>query len=210
MSDLFLYKARQELKPKGLDGISDDQIGQHWSLYEGYVKNVNELNSRIEDMRKKRSFGPEFAELKRRLGFEYNGMVLHEHYFGILKPGVALPQAESDFTRRFDKSFGSFEHWREEFTAMGKMRGIGWVVLYFDPHTAVLNNHWITIHEDGHIAGFVPILVMDVWEHAYMVDWGAAGRPDYIEAFFRNVDWRRVERRFNEAAAISRVELTPR
>lgn len=210
MSDLYQYKPRQELKPKKLDGISEIQISQHWNLYEGYVKNVNDLNARIEEMRKSGEYGSDFAELKRRLGFEYNGMVLHEHYFGILKPGVPAPELKSEFGQRFDKSFGSFDVWKKEFTAMGKMRGIGWVVLYFDPHTAVLNNHWITVHEDGHIAGFVPILVLDVWEHAYMVDWGATGRPDYVEAFFKNVDWRRVERRFNEAAAISRVELTPR
>lgn len=189
-----LYKAKSELRPKGLDGISEDQIEQHWKLYEGYVKNLNALGERLAEHRKRGDFGPEFSELKRRVAFELDGMVLHEHYFGILRAGQAKPKDSTELVKRMKADFGGFDSWKKEFTAAGKMRGIGWAILYYDPKEEVLANHWITLHEHGHPAGHVPVLVMDVWEHAYMVDHGADGRPDYIEAFFRNVDWEAVDR----------------
>ena len=188
------YQVRQELKPEALAGIGEEQIAQHWALYEGYVKNVNLLDEKLAALADKKDFGPEFAELKRRQGFEYDGMILHEHYFGVLKPGQK-PLGDGDaLTKLMKKSFGGFQKWKDEFTAVGLMRGVGWAILYFDPRAQRLTNHWIGMHESGHPAGFAPILVMDVWEHAYMVDAGAAGRPAYIEAFFKNVDWRKTER----------------
>jgi Fe-Mn family superoxide dismutase len=190
-----VYAVRNELKPGELDGISREQLDQHWRLYEGYVKSVNALNERLTWLSEKGDFGLEFAELKRRLGFEYNGMILHEHYFGILKPGQPPLDHSSELTKQLKRSFGGFESWKREFTGIGKMRGVGWVVLYLDPRGRTLTNHWITLHEEGHIAGFIPVLVMDVWEHAYMVDWGASGRAAYIEAFFKNVDWAKADRR---------------
>jgi Fe-Mn family superoxide dismutase len=193
------YQVRPELKPKALPGISEDQIAQHWKLYEGYVKNVNLLNEKLSALRGKKDFGPEFAELKRRLGFEYDGMILHEHYFGILKAGQKALSEDGALGKLMKKSFGSVANWQEEFTAIGKMRGVGWAILYFDPRARILTNHWIGLHEDGHPAGFVPLLVMDVWEHAFMVDAGADGRPRYIEEFFKNVDWPKMERNFAEA-----------
>ncbi len=201
------YQVRSELKPKGLDGITQDQIDQHWKLYEGYVKNVNTLNEHIDALVKKSEFGPEFAELKRRLGFEYNGMILHEHYFGALKPGQTPLDEAAELTKLMKKNFGGFEPWKREFSAIGKMRGVGWVVLYFDPHYRVLSNHWITLHEEGHLCGFQPVLVMDVWEHAYMVDWGAGGRADYVDAFFKNVDWKAVEGRLKEAEKLPALSM---
>ena len=195
----YTYQARAELRPRELDGISEKQIQQHWTLYEGYVKNVNELNKRLLEHIQKEDFSPEYAELKRRLGFEYNGMILHEHYFAVLKPGQAPANDGSRLDRLLKQSFGGFEEWRKEFTAIGKMRGIGWAILYLDPAHEALSNHWVTLHEDGHPAGFTPLLVMDVWEHAYMVDWGATGRPDYITAFLKNVDWRKVEQNLEAA-----------
>lgn len=193
------YEARQVLRPKRLTGISEEQIAEHWSLYEGYVKNVNLLNEKLAELSGKRSFGVEFSELKRRLGFEYDGMILHEHYFGALKGGQKPPPEGGEFVKMLKKSFGGHGDWLQEFTAVGKMRGIGWAILYFDPHSQSLTNHWINLHEAGHPAGFVPILVMDVWEHAYMVDAGVDGRAAYIEAFLKNVDWPKVERNLENA-----------
>lgn len=193
------YQARQELRPKQLSGISEAQIAQHWSLYEGYVKNVNLLNERLAALSEKGDLGPEFTALKRHLGFEYDGMILHEHYFGALKAGQKQPGDDAELTKLLKKSFGGYSGWLEEFSAMGMMRGAGWVILYYDPRARVLTNHWISLHEDGHPAGFLPILVMDVWEHAYMVDAGAAGRPAYIEAFLKNVDWPMMEKALADA-----------
>lgn len=193
------YQARAALRPGRLSGISEDQIAQHWTLYEGYVKNVNLLNEKLAALSEKKSFGPEFAELKRRMGFEYDGMVLHEHYFGVLKGGQKPPGEGSELVKLLKKSFGGYGAWLQEFTAIGKMRGVGWAILYFDPSAQLLTNHWIGLHEDGHPAGFSPILVLDAWEHAFMVDAGVDGRAAYVEAFIRNVDWPKVERVLSDA-----------
>jgi Fe-Mn family superoxide dismutase len=116
-----------------------------------------------------------------------------------LKAGQKPLAEDAALVKAMKKSFGGFENWKDEFSAIGKMRGVGWAILYFDPRARVLTNHWIGLHEEGHPAGFVPILVMDVWEHAYMVDGGTEGRPRYIEAFFKNVDWPKAERALAEA-----------
>ncbi|PIP82112.1 MAG: superoxide dismutase [Elusimicrobia bacterium CG_4_9_14_3_um_filter_62_55] len=195
----YKYQVRTELRPKRLEGISEDQIAQHWTLYEGYIKNVNSLNERLAALSQKGDFGVEFAELKRRSGFEYDGMLLHEHYFGILKSGQTPLGDDAELTKMLKNSFGGTRKWLEEFSAMGKMRGVGWVILYYDPRAQVLSNHWIGLHEEGHPSGFVPILVMDVWEHAYMVDAGAGGRAPYVDAFLQNVDWPKVDKLLGDA-----------
>jgi Fe-Mn family superoxide dismutase len=193
------FTVRTSLRPKVLKGISEEQLVQHWALYEGYVKNVNLLNERLRDLSGKHEFGPEFTELKRRQGFEYDGMILHELYFDLLKADQK-PLTERDETfKLLESSFGGFLNWKEEFTAVGMMRGVGWAILYFNPRTKTLMNSWIGMHESGHPVGFVPILVLDAWEHAYMVDHSAAGRAGYIDAFFNNVDWRKVERNLSDA-----------
>ena len=134
--------------------------------------------------------------MKRRLSFEYNGMVLHEHYFGNLrKHGDRVPERGSPLREAIDGSWGSYQKWEADFVSVGKMRGVGWAVCYQDPASGYLTNQWIEMHESGHVAGFVPILVMDVWEHAFILDYAVKDRPKYIEAFLSNVDWRAVESR---------------
>lgn len=197
------YSARAEIRPKALAGISENLIAQHWALYEGYVRNVNILREKLDALSAKGDFGPEFAELNRRLGFEFNGMALHERYFAILKADSAPLGEGSELMKQLKKRFGGFDAWRKEFAAMGKMRGVGWVVLYYDPGADVLTNHWITLHEEGNPAGCVPVVTMDVWEHAYILDQGAPGRANYIEAFFKNVDWAKVESDFKAASSRS-------
>ena len=201
------YQVRHDLRPAQLTGISEQQLAQHWTLYEGYVKNVNALNDKLTAMSRKKDFGMEFAALKRRTGFEYDGMILHERYFGILKSGQKPLSDDSKLMQAMTASFGSGPGWREEFAAMGKMRGVGWVILYYDQRTCMLSNHWIDLHEDGHPAGFAPILVMDVWEHAYMVDLGVSGRATYVEAFLANVDWAKLECIFERACGSPAPEL---
>jgi Fe-Mn family superoxide dismutase len=139
-----------------------------------------------------------YAELTRRLGFEYGGMVLHEYYFGNLAPrGRGEP---SDVLKKtIAHSFGSVETWKADFAAVGSLRSIGWAVLYQDPATCQLSNQWIELHQQGAPAGFKPILVMDVWEHAYLLDYKPAERGKYIEAFFSNVDWDVVHERLVNA-----------
>ncbi|WP_287130305.1 superoxide dismutase [Candidatus Cyanaurora vandensis] len=188
-TSVYEYKATP-ITLMGLLGLSDDQIKQHEKLYNGYVTNVNKLNSeiaRLVDEGKEST--PEFAEQKRRLGFEYNGMILHELYFGNMKPnGGELPSA-SPLYARIVESFGSYENWDKDFKAVAKMRGVGWAIMYQNPTNGLLSNHWVTLHEEGHPAGYIPVLIMDAWEHAFTVDYAPTERPKYIEAFFKNVDW---------------------
>lgn len=176
------YEVQEHLKPKALVGISDDQIAQHWALYEGYVKNANLL---LEGAAKAEAGTPGWAEPKRRLGFEMNGLVLHEYYFGNLASGSKLSPG-SDLAGDVGAAWGSIGAWREDFAKTGGMRGVGWAILYHDPATGGLFNCWISSHEQGHPAGFHPVLVLDVFEHAFMVDYGAGGRADYIAAFLDN------------------------
>lgn len=196
------YAARTELKPADLAGISENQIAQHWKLYEGYVAQSNALRTELEQLRKDGKGGtPAYADRRRRFGFEYNGMVLHEYYFGNLKAGVAAPAEGSELRKALIAQFGSFEAFLDDLAKCGATRGIGWAALFMDPATGDLTNHFIQLHEDGNVAGFVPLLLMDVFEHAYMVDFAATARPDYIKAFFENVNWSVVERRYDEAKA---------
>ena len=171
----------------------------HFELYEGYVQQTNNLTEKIAGFFKEGQVDwdkvLDYSELKRRLGFEYNGMVLHEYYFGNLKAGQNEPQ-NGIFFKAIEKVFGSYEKWKKDFEQAGKTRGIGWAILYIDETTNNLTNHFIQEHENGHIAGFQPILVLDVWEHAYMVDHQSDGRGKYITAFMKNIDWKRVEERF--------------
>jgi Fe-Mn family superoxide dismutase len=203
-----IYKAHA-FDLKGLDGISDAQVEEHLALYAGYVKEVNGLNERLAEMLGRGEASgksPEFTELTRRRGFEYNGMILHEHYFSNLRSAAeAAPPGHSGLADALVESFGSVDQWRADFQAIGEMRGVGWVILFQDLATDRLTNHWITLHQDGVPAGFKPLLVMDVWEHAFMRDYKATERGKYVDAFFRNIDWSRVERRLQEEAAVRRT-----
>jgi superoxide dismutase, Fe-Mn family len=181
---------------KGLTGISDKTLEIHLGLYAGYVKNTNTLNEKVIELTEQGKSGtPEYAELKRRYGFEYNGMRLHEYYFGNMKTGGSELKDTSALGKAIQEVYTSIDVWKNDFSKVGAMRGVGWAVLYQDPITKTLSNHWITLHEEGNIAGFVPILVMDVWEHAWLLDYKPADRPKYIESFFANVDWAAVEGR---------------
>ena len=174
----------------GISGMSDTLLNNHFTLYQGYVTNTNKL---AELMKGKEAGTPEFAELHRRFGRERNGMRLHELYFGnIAKHGVAL--SERTLKQKIDSTWGSYENWQKEFVGMAGMRGIGWVILAYDKKEGKLFNVWVNEHDCGLLAGTVPLLVMDVFEHAFMVDYGLK-RVDYITAFMKSIDWHTVEER---------------
>ena len=198
------YQAKQ-FNLSGLTGISDETLEMHFKLYEGYVKETNKLTEKISeflaDGKVDQEEMPAYSELTRRLGFEYNGMVLHEYYFGNMKQGgLGNPDRNTAFYRATEESFGSYDIWKVDFVGVGKMRGVGWAICLENPANGRLSNHWITLHETGNVAGFNPVLVMDVWEHAYLLDYKPADRPKYIEAFFSNVDWNAIEARLKKDA----------
>jgi Fe-Mn family superoxide dismutase len=185
-----IYSPKDFSRLKGMPGFSDQALDLHFTLYQGYVKNTNAL---LENLSKIAANTPAYAEMKRRLGWEFDGMRLHELYFGNLGGKGQIP-ADSTIAKLLNEQFGSFENWANDFKATGAMRGIGWVVLYEDPVNGRLLNIWINEHDVGHLAGGKPLLVMDVFEHAYMPDYGLK-RGEYIEAFFKNIDWQAVNSR---------------
>ena len=200
------YTAK-DFKLSGLEGISNETLEAHFSLYQGYVMHTNLLNEQIMEMvHSGQASGkePTYAELTRRLGFEYGGMVLHEYYFENLA-ARGKGQLSNDLRVYFENSFGSLDAWKQAFCAVGEMRGVGWAILYQDPVTERLSNHWVALHQDGVPSGFKPILVMDVWEHAFVLDHSPSGRNKYIDAFFANIDWEVVNRRLKNPAALRAV-----
>jgi Fe-Mn family superoxide dismutase len=185
------YTPKDYAKLLGTPGFSDTLLKNHFTLYQGYVTNTNKVLDILGLMAKDGKTGtPEYAELKRRLGWEFNGMRLHELYFGNLG-GTAPLDPASKLARRIAENFSDVEMWEKDFRATGAMRGVGWTVLYEDTNNGRLINFWINEHDAGHPAGCAPLLVMDVFEHAFITDYQLK-RADYIEAFFKAIDWAAV------------------
>ena len=181
-----VYTLRDFSALTGLKNIPDPLLAAHLRLYEGYVKNTNHLMQRLKEAE---IAAPEWSEMRRRIGYEINGMRLHELYFDNLSPLLSEPSPA--LREVLADGWDTFNKWETEFREMGQIRGVGWVILYRDPESNRLSNHWITLHEEGHPAGFTPLLVMDVWEHAF----SGMPRSSYIDAFIENVRWSRIEDR---------------
>ena len=188
------YTARTFDLPE-LKGLSPEQIAVHLALYEGYVKHTNLILDTIQKLREEDAAGNAFVinELRRRLGFEFDGMRMHEYYFeqfegGAQKAGSALIDAAS-------KKYGSWEGFIAHIHEVAGTRGIGWVIVYHDPVADTLHTAFVNDHELGQLSGLPIILAVDLWEHAYMVDYRPAQKKTYVEAFLENVNWKIVENR---------------
>ena len=180
----------------GANGLSDQLLKNHFTLYQGYATNTNKVINKLNSLLKEGSTGtPEYAELKRRFGWEWNGMRLHENYFDNLSKEGNSIDTTTALANTIVTNFGSIENWEKDFKSTGMLRGIGWVALYQDPESKRLFNTWINEHEIGHISGGSLLLIMDVFEHAFMIDYGLK-RAEYIEVFFKNIDWKVVSKRF--------------
>lgn len=199
---MIAYAQAKSYAPKkwqlsGLQGISDKTLEMHFGLYEGYVKNVNLLNERLAMIRSEGSpkgSDPAFAELVRRLGFEYNGMRLHEYYFDNMTTNPR-PIDSGKLYEMIGTAYGGFDEWKSDFAAVAGMRGVGWAIAYYDTNERQITNHWVSDHEIGNPAGFIPIVVLDVWEHAFILDYKPADKGKYVEAFLANLDWKTCESR---------------
>lgn len=188
MTDIYTAKDFSSLL--GVSGFSETMLSNHFTLYQGYVKNVNILIEKLAAMTDRSSV--EASELERRFGWEWNGMRMHELYFeNMTKEKIGVREALKE---KIKKTYGSYEKWIECFRAKGMMRGIGWVVLFEDQTNGELFTTWVREHEQGIPANGKILLVMDCWEHAYMTDYGIK-KADYIQAFIETVDWRVVEKR---------------
>ncbi len=191
------YSAKDYNKLIGIPGLSEQLLKNHFTLYQGYVTNTNKELDTLSGMLKDGKVATtEFAEVKRRLGWEFNGMRLHELYFDNLGGKSPLVK-DGKLAKKIAENFGSTENWEKEFRATGAMRGVGWAIMYQDNTNGNLINFWINEHDTGHPSGCSPILVMDVFEHAFITDYGLK-RADYIEAFFKNIEWSVVESRLTK------------
>lgn len=178
----------------GMPGFSDSLLKNHFTLYEGYVKNTNAI---LEKLFTLQTGTPEFNELSRRFGWEFNGMRLHELYFGNMSKDKKTMGQETALYKKIIESFNSADKYQENFKITGTLRGVGWVVMYYDKKFDCLFNVWIDDHATNHLISCKPILVMDMWEHAFMIDYGLK-KTDYIDAFVANIDWNEAESRLAE------------
>ena len=178
----------------GTEGFSDALLDLHLTLYGGYVKSTNIL---VEKLELAERGTPEYSEMQRRLGWEWNGMRLHELYFGNLSKNKTVISEELVSVKKITEVYGSREAWEEDFRSCGAMRGIGWVICAYDVQSGRLFNTWINEHDIGHLSGTVPLIVMDVFEHAFITEYGL-DRSAYMDAFFSALDWNVVENRFTK------------
>jgi Fe-Mn family superoxide dismutase len=189
------YAARDYSGLVGIPGFSKPLLENHFTLYQGYVTNVNKAAAALAEHAKAGSASAApAAELRRRFGWEFNGMRLHELYFENLGGGQEAPAADNKAAMKIASSFGSVEAWQKEFRAIGAMRGIGWVALVHDTWSGRLFNTWINEHDGGVLAASPIIVIMDVFEHAYITDYGIK-KADYVDAFMKSINWANVANR---------------
>ena len=181
-----------------LKGLSEKQIKVHIGLYEGYVKNINILREQIAELTALDSekYAYAITETRRRLGFEFNGMRMHEYYFTQLEGGASPLSSDSALGKAVAEKHGSIDAFIAHITSVGMSRGIGWSVLYADPKGGTVHTAWVSDHELGQLGGLPIIFAMDMWEHAFMVDYVPTEKKNYVEAFLSNVNWGVVEKRF--------------
>jgi Fe-Mn family superoxide dismutase len=169
-----------------LDGLSLKMLRNHFKLYEGYVKKTNEIRSKLAAADKSEA-NPSFSlfgELKRQETFTINGVKLHEVYFGHLGGNG---EAKGELVTMIEKEFGSLDAWKEDMIATG-IAARGWAILAFDYKDNRLHNYGSDAHNVGAVWAAMPLIVLDVYEHAYFIDYGV-NRKDYINSFFKNLNW---------------------
>ena len=186
-----------------LKGISTKNIEEHLKLYAGYVKNANSILEKIPEYRgyeKEDTFTPYVvSELQRRFAFEYNGMRNHEIYFSSLEGGARPLSSESGLGKAIKEEWGSFEKWLEFFKTLALTRGIGWAVLWYDKKDDRLLCSWVDEQHLGQLNGCDMILALDMWEHSFIYDYPTSQKKDYVNAYFENLNWEKVEENYLKA-----------
>jgi Fe-Mn family superoxide dismutase len=167
-------------------------------LYSGYVKNANLVLEKISELKKDAEKNAYLlGEVNRRFGFEYNGMRNHEVYFASLEGG-SNPISEGVLKKLITENWGSFNIWLTEFKAIALTRGIGWAMLYHDRKENRLLNAWVDEQHLGQLQDCTLVLALDMWEHSYVADYQPSGKKAYIEDFFANLNWVKVEENLKE------------
>ena len=180
-----------------LKGISAKNVEEHLKLYAGYVKFANYVQNQIAELSKdaeKNAY--EIAELQRRFAFEHDGMRNHEIYFSQFEGGPAALAADGALMQKIVQDFGSSEAFMARLKAVAMTRGVGWAMLYDCKESGHLLMQWVDEQHLGHLAGPKCILALDMWEHSYVYDFTTSQKKQYVEAFFENLNWQKVEDRF--------------
>lgn len=180
-----------------LEGISEKSVEEHLSLYAGYVKNFNAISASIESL----LADPEknalaIGELRRRHSFEFDGMKLHELYFPQFEGGAKELDQNSALAQAITKHWGSTDAAINRLRQTAMMRGPGWSNLYYNPENHVFHMSFVGEQHNGHLATLPIVVALDVWEHAYLLDYGVQGKAKYVDAFFKNLNWKAIEERF--------------
>jgi len=195
-----MYEAQTFSLP-ALDGISQKSVEDHLALYQGYVKNFNAISALLPEYAKDSEKNAHaLAELIRRRSFEFDGMRLHEHYFTQFEGGASPMPTSGAFADALVKEYHEPKNLIPYLTAIGNMRGPGWALLSWDPVGKNFLAGFVGEQHQGHFATLPIILALDVWEHAYILDQGVSGKGKYIEAFFKNLNWSVIEKRFAAVA----------
>lgn len=194
-----MYSARTFAIPD-LPALSKKQLEVHLALYEGYVKHVNVILDTIAALRKEDAEKNAYIinELRRRFSFEFDGMRMHEYYFEQLEGGARTPEKGSPLQDAVIEKYGGWDAFLAHLKEVAGTRGIGWVVVYYDPAARAVHTAWVGDHELGTLAGLPIIMAIDLWEHAYMVDYVPKDKLTYVDAFLGSVNWSVVEKRFLE------------
>lgn len=196
------YQVKNYSHLKGIGKISDEAMQMHFKLYEGYVKNTNLILEKFEFLKTVDAdyfakFLPEWTELHRRFGWEFNGMRLHELFFDSLTTEVSdNNEIGGQVKSKIEEDFGNIEAWKKDFFILAKMRGMGWAMLVQDNKTGKLLNTWVNEHDAGQLADVKIILNVDMFEHAYIKDFGTERAP-YIDSIFAHINWEVVSERLN-------------
>jgi Fe-Mn family superoxide dismutase len=194
------YKTRQFSLPE-LEGISGEQVKVHLALYEGYVKHSNLIREELKTLKSSEANQYVINELRRRYAFEWNGMRMHEYYFEQFEGDTKETDISSPLVSAAVDKYGSWEEFISHIKEVAGSRGIGWTIVTYDPIGKQLHTTWVNDHELGQLVGLPVILALDMWEHAFMVDYKPATKMEYVDAFFKNLNWKVCEGRFQNATS---------
>jgi len=180
--------------------VSQAAFDEHLKLYEGYVNKINEINSVLAANPEAASANAAYSHyrgLKKGQTFALNGIILHEEYFANM--GGGSRQIGTNTSALMTRFFGSVEGWMADFTACA-IAARGWCITAYDQRQGIVANFLQDAHDDGVITLAFPIIVLDMYEHAYFMDYGA-NKADYIKSFIEGIDWGVVEARAAKAMA---------
>jgi len=192
------YKAREFNIPE-IKGISKKQIDEHLKLYNGYVTHTNKILDQLKEWKANNGDPYLISELQRRLGFEFDGMRSHEYYFGALEGGPKDFPKEGPLAKAFIEASGSLENAHKDFVALAMTRGVGWAITYWDNDYKRIQSAWVDEHHLGHLSSLDIILAVDMWEHAFMVDYLPGEKKTYVESYLQTLNWETIENNLKRA-----------